>query len=119
MPKIMYDEAMTIYTLGHSTHSIEAFIHMLQAFGVKQLIDIRKLPGSERNPQFDQDRLQESLTANGIAYRHMKGLGGLRKPKEDSINRGWKNMGFRGYADYMQTEAFEEELCVNEMGRRA
>jgi len=103
-------KGMTIFTLGHSTHSIGEFIGLLQAFGVKQLIDIRKLPGSERYPQFNQDRLKESLAANGICYRHMMGLGGLRKPKADSINRGWKNMGFRGYADYMQTEAFEEEL---------
>ena len=100
----------TLWTLGHSTHPIEAFIALLKAHGVQQLIDIRTLPGSTRHPQFNQDHLKDSLSAAKIRYRHMKGLGGLRKPKADSINTGWKNSAFRGYADYMQTEEFERQL---------
>ena len=100
----------TLWTLGHSTHPIEAFVALLKAHGIQQLIDIRTLPGSTRHPQFNQDNLKDSLAAAKIGYRHMKGLGGLRKPKADSINTGWKNSGFRGYADYMQTEEFERQL---------
>lgn len=100
----------TVWTIGHSAHPIENFLALLQAHGIRQLIDIRTLPGSKRHPQFDQDNLKSSLEAVGIRYQHRKGLGGLRKPKADSINQAWKNSGFRGYADYMQTEAFEEEL---------
>jgi len=102
---------MTIWTIGHSTHSIEEFIELLQAHGIQQLIDIRTLPGSKRHPHYNQENLEASLAEAGIHYRHMKGLGGLRKPKPDSPNLGWKNSGFRGYADYMQSEAFQEELA--------
>jgi Uncharacterized conserved protein len=101
---------MKLWTLGHSTHSIEEFLELLRAHGIRQLVDIRTLPGSRRHPQFNQENLEASLGAANIKYRHMKGLGGLRKPKADSINTGWKNSGFRGYADYMQTAEFEEQL---------
>ncbi len=100
----------TLFTLGHSTHPIEEFLELLRAHGIRQLIDIRTLPGSKRHPQFNRENLEASLGAQKIKYRHMKGLGGLRKPKPDSLNLGWKNAGFRGYADYMQTKDFEEQL---------
>lgn len=83
---------------------------MLQAHGVRQLADVRTIPKSRRNPQFGQEQLAASLAQNGIEYIHMPGLGGLRHPRKDSINTGWKNASFRGYADYMQTEAFAAGL---------
>jgi uncharacterized protein (DUF488 family) len=95
-----------VYTIGHSTRSIEDFIALLQAHGVTQLADVRTVPKSRRHPHFAQDALSVSLPAAGIAYRHFAGLGGLRKPAPDSSNGGWRHAGFRGYADYMQTAAF-------------
>jgi uncharacterized protein (DUF488 family) len=83
---------------------------MLEAHGVRQLIDVRTIPKSRRNPQFAQDQLAVSLEQQGIQYRHLPGLGGLRHARKDSINTGWKNASFRGYADYMQTDAFRESL---------
>lgn len=103
----MHQEAMrTILTVGHSTKPIEEFIRLLQAHGVQLLVDVRTVPRSRHNPQFEQQALAESLNQAGIEYRHMKALGGLRKPRPDSINAGWKNESFRGYADYMQTPDF-------------
>jgi uncharacterized protein (DUF488 family) len=102
---------LTIFTIGHSTHPIEKFVELLQSNGVKQLIDIRTIPKSRRNPQFNSDALAASLHAAKIAYVHMKDLGGLRHPRKDSINTGWRNDSFRGYADYMQTEEFAEALA--------
>jgi uncharacterized protein (DUF488 family) len=99
-----------IYTIGHSTHSADAFLELLQAHGVIQLADVRTIPMSRRHPQFNRATLDAFLGNSGIRYRHMKGLGGLRKPLRDSPNTGWKNSGFRGYADYMQTEAFQTAL---------
>ena len=96
-----------VFSIGHSTRSIEEFIALLQAHGVRQLIDIRTAPGSRKYPQFNSDALARSLRAAGIAYEHMPGLGGFRKAAPDSPNTGWKNASFRGYADYMQTEEFE------------
>jgi uncharacterized protein (DUF488 family) len=83
---------------------------MLQAFGVKRLMDIRTVPRSRHNPQFNFDSLPESLEQAGIAYRHMKELGGLRHARPDSLNTGWHNASFRGFADYMQTPEFEDGL---------
>ena len=83
---------------------------MLHAHGIRQLVDVRTIPKSLRNPQFGQDQLALSLEQQGIRYTHMPGLGGLRHPRKDSINTGWKNASFRGYADYMQTSAFGESL---------
>jgi len=103
---------MRLFTVGHSTRSLEEFIHLLQAHGVQQLVDIRTLPGSKRYPHFNLENLQASLPEAGIEYSHLKGLGGLRKAKADSRNAGWKNASFRGYADYMQTEDFAKNLEI-------
>jgi uncharacterized protein (DUF488 family) len=99
-----------VYTIGHSTRPIEAFIALLQAHGVAQLADVRTIPKSRRHPHFAQESLSVSLPAAGITYRHFPGLGGLRKPAADSSNGGWRHAGFRGYADYMQTSAFTGSL---------
>ena len=101
---------MTVSTIGHSTHPIEEFVRMLATHGVRQLVDVRTIPRSKRNPQFNRENLPASLEAAGIAYRHMPGLGGLRHPRKDSINTGWRNASFRGYADYMQTPEFDQNL---------
>ena len=99
-----------IYTIGHSTRSIEEFVQILKAYGIEQLIDIRTIPKSRRNPQFNRDSLPESLGQAAIKYQHMPGLGGLRHPRRDSSNTAWRNASFRGYADYMQTQSFRENL---------
>jgi len=99
-----------ILTLGHSTRPIETFLGLLTAHGVKVLGDVRTVPKSRHNPQFEQAALAASLKEAGIEYRHMPALGGLRKPRPDSINTAWKNANFRGYADHMQTPAFEHAL---------
>src|SRR6185503_8256528 len=96
-----------IYSIGHSTRSIDAFIALLKAHGVTRLADIRSIPRSRRHPHFSIESLSVSLPAAGIAYRHFPGLGGLRKPRADSANTAWRHAGFRGYADYMQTPAFD------------
>ena len=96
-----------IYTIGHSTHSADAFLALLRTHGVTQLADVRTMPMSRRHPHFNRDSLEKFLAASGIQYRHFGGLGGLRKPKRDSTNTAWKHPSFRGYADYMETEAFE------------
>jgi uncharacterized protein (DUF488 family) len=101
---------MTVSTVGHSTHPIEEFIHILQAHGIHRLIDVRTIPKSRRNPQFSQENLSASLEKTRIQYQHLPGLGGLRHPRKDSTNTGWRNASFRGYADYMQTPEFAENL---------
>jgi len=97
----------TIYTIGHSTHSLEDFIEMLQSFGVKTLVDIRHFPGSRKFPHFNKENLAAELPKVGISYTHLEGLGGRRKVQKDSKNSRWRNDSFRGYADYMQTKDFE------------
>jgi hypothetical protein len=99
-----------VYTIGHSTRSLEEFVGLLRAHGVRRLIDVRTVPRSRHNPQFNRDTLPADLERAGIGYRHMGGLGGLRKTRPDSVNRGWRNLSFRGYADYMQTEEFQAAL---------
>lgn len=99
-----------IFTVGHSTRSLEEFISLLQAYGIRRLADIRSLPGSNRVPQFNQENLGPALEAAGIAYVHLKKLGGLRHAARDSSNQGWRNKSFRGFADYMQTPDFAEGL---------
>jgi uncharacterized protein (DUF488 family) len=99
-----------MFTIGHSTRSLEEFLHLLHAHHVVQLADIRTVPRSRRHPHFSTDALSAALPAAGIAYRHMPGLGGLRKPRRDSTNAGWRHAGFRGYADYMATPEFERAL---------
>ncbi len=102
----------TILTIGHSTHALEAFIHLLQENDTECVVDVRSVPRSRRNPQFNRDELAGSLSAVGIGYTHLAGLGGFRKPRVDSPNIGWRNSGFRGYADYMATAQFEESLAL-------
>jgi Domain of unknown function DUF488 len=99
-----------ILTIGHSTHPIDKFIELLRQHGVERLIDIRTIPRSRHNPQFNSEALAKSLKHEGIGYVHLKELGGLRHPRRDSSNTGWRNASFRGYADYMQTAEFEQAL---------
>ena len=97
---------IVIMTIGHSTHPLEEFLGILQAHSVTFLADIRTLPRSRHNPQFNKELLPNSLAAIKIGYEHFAGLGGLRHARRDSPNTGWRNTGFRGYADYMQTPGF-------------
>jgi uncharacterized protein (DUF488 family) len=100
----------TVYTVGHSTRSAGEFVELLQEFGVQELVDIRTVPRSRTNPQFNLDALPATLVAAGIGHTYCKGLGGLRPTSKDSVNTAWRNASFRGYADYMQTDAFREAL---------
>ncbi len=102
--------ANTVYTIGHSTHSWPEFLTMLQSFRIKILVDIRSMPGSRKFPQFNQDTLRDLLAEAGIEYRYLAGLGGRRKARKDTHNTRWNNVSFRGYADYMETGAFEEAV---------
>jgi len=102
---------LVILTVGHSTMAIEEFLALLEAHGVKLLVDVRTIPRSRHNPQFNLESLPASLAAAGIEYTHLKGLGGLRHALKDSVNTGWRNASFRGYADYMQTGAFAASLA--------
>jgi uncharacterized protein (DUF488 family) len=95
-----------IYTVGHSTHLIDEFIRMLDAFEIKQVVDVRTIPRSRHNPQFNEEDLREELGKHAIGYIRLKGLGGLRNTTKTSINTAWKNSSFRGFADYMQTPEF-------------
>jgi len=99
-----------VLTIGHSNRPLAEFLEMLQAHHVDLLVDVRTVPRSRHNPQFNRDTLPESLAAAGIAYEHMPGLGGLRHARRDSPNTGWRNLSFRGYADYMQTVEFTNSL---------
>lgn len=99
-----------IFTVGHSTLPIGDFIALLQNYGIERLADVRTVPRSRHNPQFNGDALADSLVAARIAYRPMPALGGLRHPRRDSPNAGWRNASFRGYADYMQTDDFREAV---------
>jgi uncharacterized protein (DUF488 family) len=101
-----------IYTIGHSTHSLDVFIAMLLANEITHLLDVRTIPRSRRNPQFNQETAASALRASNIDYRHLPGLGGLRHARKDSINGGWRNASFRGYADYMQTPDFASNIKV-------
>jgi uncharacterized protein (DUF488 family) len=99
-----------VLTIGHSTQSLETFIELLQVHAVKRLVDVRTVPRSRRNPQFNKEVLPAALRAAQIEYTHLPGLGGLRHARRDSPNFGWRNPSFRGFADYMQTEEFESAL---------
>lgn len=103
---------MRVLTIGHSTRSLEELVATLLNHEVQRLVDVRSVPRSRHNPQFNADALPQALTPAGIGYMHMKGLGGLRKSKADSPNDGWDNAGFRGYADYMLSAAFERQLTA-------
>ncbi|HJX87710.1 MAG TPA: DUF488 domain-containing protein, partial [Gemmatimonadales bacterium] len=95
--------AGTLYAVGHSTRSTRELLELLRAHGVEQVVDVRTIPRSHHNPQFNGPALARSLRAAGLRYRHLKALGGLRHARPDSVNLGWRNASFRGYADYMQT----------------
>lgn len=97
-------------TIGHSNRSLGEFLDLLKAHGVELVVDVRIIPRSRRNPQFNRENLPHALEAEGIGYEPMPGLGGLRYARKDSLNTGWKNLGFRGYADYMQTAEFAQNL---------
>ena len=99
---------MRIWTIGHSTRTIDEFISLLQANQIRSLADVRTLPGSRRYPQFNKETLADSLSKVGIRYEHFPELGGRRKPRDDSRNLAWRNASFRGYADYMETEEFQK-----------
>lgn len=111
-----------LVTLGHSNHSIVEFNRILAGHQVELVADVRTVPKSRHNPQFNRDSLPASLAAIGIGYHHIPALGGLRHPRKDSRNTGWRNNSFRGYADYMQTPDFEgglEELLSLAENRKA
>ena len=97
----------TVYTIGHSTRSIEEFLALLRSFNIKVLADIRKMPGSRKFPQFDQDELKKTLEENGIQYVYVENMGGRRKKSPTSQNTTWRNKSFQAYADYMETKFFE------------
>lgn len=97
---------MDVFTIGHSNRALGDFMEMLASFGIKQVADVRTIPKSRFNPQFNQSVLSTALRKNKIKYAHLALLGGLRHAKKDSVNTGWKNASFRGFADYMQTDEF-------------
>ena len=112
---------MTVLTVGHSTRALEEVVALLKQNQVAELWDVRTVPGSRRVPHFSAASLAAELPRHGIAYRHVKELGGLRKPRPDSANTAWRNQAFQGYADYMQTPEFAaalEELVAAQEGRR-
>jgi uncharacterized protein (DUF488 family) len=100
----------TIYTIGHSTRSIEQFLGLLQAHNIEELVDVRTVPQSRHNPQFGKEELAAALQQAGIGYMHLGKLGGLRHSSKDSVNLGWQNSSFRGFADYMATPEFQQGL---------
>jgi uncharacterized protein (DUF488 family) len=106
------------FSIGHSTHPLEEFVHILRAHGVDRVVDVRTVPKSRHNPWFAEDQLRRTLPASGIDYRRIEALGGLRHPGKDSPNGAWRNPSFRGYADHMQTPGFaagmEELLALGE-----
>ncbi len=108
-----------VVTIGHSTRSVEDFLEILKAHGVKCVVDVRTIPRSRHNPQFNKETLPAELRRKRIGYRHMPGLGGLRKPRPDSPNTAWRNASFRGFADYMQTDDFAQNLaCLIELANK-
>lgn len=110
MPWLSKWHGVRLFTVGHSTRTIDELIELLRAFGVTVVADIRTIPRSRRNPQFEQAALRTALRRRRIRYVHLPALGGLRHARKDSPNTGWRNASFRGFADYMQTEAFEAGL---------
>jgi uncharacterized protein (DUF488 family) len=102
----------SIYTVGHSTRKLEEFETLLERFGIRRLVDVRTVPRSRHVPHFNTENLARALAAKKIECRHMKILGGLRKPAKNSINLGWRNSGFRGFADHMQTEEFRAGMAA-------
>jgi uncharacterized protein (DUF488 family) len=108
-----------VFTVGHSTRPIGEFLALLEGHGIRLLVDVRTVPRSRHNPQFNQDALRTALRRARISYRHMKGLGGLRHPHKDSPNGAWRNASFRGFADYMQTQEFASNVeRLTELARK-
>ena len=99
-----------VFTIGHSTRPLRDFVALLEAHDVELVVDVRTVPRSRHNPQFNSETLPEALRAAGIGYEHAADLGGFRRASPDSLNAGWRNASFRGYADYMQTAAFAASL---------
>ena len=117
----MKEENKTIWTIGHSTRSFEEFVAMLHSFNIELIADIRRFPGSRKFPHFNKETLEVSLPQNNIQYVHIKDLGGRRKANPNSENKGWRNIPFRSYADYMGTDTFKygiEELVKLALERR-
>lgn len=110
MPTRSKDTNPTVFTIGHSNRPLEDFLEILKAHGIERVIDIRTIPRSRHNPQFNREALARSLRSAKVAYVHLKKLGGLRHPRPDSKNLGWHNASFRGFADYMQTSEFQTGL---------
>jgi uncharacterized protein (DUF488 family) len=110
MTKSKPKETLVVMTVGHSNRPLESFLQLLKSHGVKRVIDVRTIPHSRHNPQFNQDALPEDLRSAKMLYCHMPGLGGLRQARRDSPNMGWRTPSFRGYADYMQSKEFESSL---------
>jgi uncharacterized protein (DUF488 family) len=100
-----------LWTIGHSTHAIEAFIAALTSFGIDTVVDVRSFPGSRRYPQFNKENLRTALAEATVGYLHFPELGGRRRAKPDSLNMAWRNEMFRGYADYMETNDFREGIA--------
>ena len=101
---------LLLFTIGHSTRTIEEFIEILKHYHINEVVDIRTIPKSKHNPQFNGPQLAHSLHNHHIGYRHQKNLGGLRHAQKDSINTAWENASFRGFADYMQTDEFKNGI---------
>lgn len=106
----MSKKNIIVYTIGHSTRTFEAFLEILKHYHITRIIDIRTVPRSRHNPQFEQEKLRESLENAHIHYKRIKLLGGFRHARSDSVNTAWQNTSFRGFADYMQTEEFKKGL---------
>jgi uncharacterized protein (DUF488 family) len=104
------ESSPTVMTIGHSTRTLDEFIRLLQAHGVSRVVDVRTVPRSRHNPQFNKASLPRTLKKAGLSYVHLPGLGGLRHAKLGSLNMGWRNASFRGFADYMQTPEFNQSL---------
>ena len=103
MPRILW-------TIGHSTRGLDELVDVLRHYGIEMVVDVRTVPRSRKNPQFNKEDLGPALQQVGIEYVHVRELGGLRKAREDSTNMAWRDDGFRGFADYMQTPGFEEGI---------
>ena len=106
----MSKRADAIYSIGHSTRTIEDFIALMKAYKIEKVVDVRTIAGSRYNPQYNQESLDKSLQSNNISYIRLEKLGGLRHTTKASMNTAWKNLSFRGYADYMQTPEFREGI---------
>src|ERR1035437_10251974 len=103
-------ENNSIWTIGHSTRTLDELIALLKSFQIECVADIRSFPGSRRYPHFNKEALEVSLPANNVKYIHLRGLGGRRKTRPNSINTGWRLAAFRGYADYMETADFKKTI---------